>query len=391
MALTYIRQKADLIYGRSGLLKTSNIGYLAKWIWKKYRKVTRLITCDLGGYDPVIQLVEDGIIQPWVPIRSKTLLSTLEKAMEGWWPENVADPDSPLAPPEGTDWNRIGAYGIEGLTSFGDQALLFLQDKKAVLSQDPSYQWSDGDQTFSGANMAYFGLVQTRLYKMVMSSHVLPVEKVLWTALEGTGEEDRIPVYGPAIVGRKSTGKAPQWFGNTLHIEGKSEVLKEKDPATGEQLVQVTPYMFTRTHADPVYKMNYPCKHRAPIGFAGEVPTILARPDITFLYDIMDELNAKAHEQEQLSTEDKELLQQPVLLPVEQRPKSKSVGGTILKVAPTSVAAVAPSPMPIGEFIAKEVEKPAQAQPAPVVVVQSPTVLKTPPTVPTVKITSSQK
>lgn len=353
MALVTVAQKADLLYARSGLRKTTNIGLIAKWMWHKYKKRTRLITADPGGFDVLKPLVDIGLIEPWVLIKLPNFLTTLEKACEGYWPEDLGKPDGPLAPPEATDWSKIGFVAIEGLTSFGDQALLYLQDQKASLSQDPSYIWADGDRTFAGGNKAYFGLVQSRLYAMVIKSHMLPCEKVLWTALEGVGEEDRVPVYGPAIVGKQSTGKATQWFGNTVHIEGQLK-LRGVNKDSGQEEFDVEPFMYVATHADTTTKMKYMCKHRAPLQFASEMPTVLPAPDMSKLYEILDNMNQRARAMEAEAGMDEQSLKMPSLLPVDQRPKPKIVGVQVSPVIASNVAvpkvvSVSPVPQPGGQ------------------------------------------
>lgn len=303
MSILKIRPKADLLYAASGCRKTSNIGLVALYVWQKYHKRTRMITLDGGGYDPLLSLVEEGIIQPWVLIgRKKLTTNVIDLAMQGYWPKDIDDPVSPLVSPSAATWEDIGFYAIEGLTSMGDNFIRILKRDKASLSQDPSYTYSeeavevDGKKmtvSYSGGNMTYFGFAQDQLYDFVMKTHVLPCEKVLWTALEGKGEEEgtRAPLYGPAIVGRKSTGKAPQWFGNTVHIE---QLVSEKmDDKTKQTLVIETPVMYTRTHCGKD-KIPFPCKTRAPFQLATKMPDMFDPPDMAALYRKLDELNEEA-------------------------------------------------------------------------------------------------
>jgi len=303
MTLMRIRPKADLIYGASGTRKTSNIGLIALYVWQKYHKRTRMITLDGGGFDPLLSLVEEGIIIPWVLIgRNKLTTNVIDLAVQGYWPKEPDDPSSPLVSPTSATWEDIGFYAIEGLTSMGDSFIRILKRDKASLSQDPSYTYSeeavevDGKKrviSYSGGNMTYFGFAQDQLYDFVMKTHVLPCEKVLWTALEGKGEEEgsRAPVYGPAIVGRKSTGKATQWFGNSVHIE---QLISEKyDDKTKQTEVIESPIMYTRTHAGKD-KIPFPCKTRAPFQLADKVPVTFDPPNMAALYRKLDELNEEA-------------------------------------------------------------------------------------------------
>src|SRR3981189_375308 len=121
MTMVRIRPRADLLYAASGCRKTSNIGLIALYVWQKYHKRTRMVTLDGGGYDPLLSLVEEGIIIPWVLIgRNKLTTNVIDLAVQGYWPKEPDDPSSPLVSPTATTWEEIGFCAIEGLTSMGD-------------------------------------------------------------------------------------------------------------------------------------------------------------------------------------------------------------------------------------------------------------------------------
>jgi hypothetical protein len=305
--MLHIKPKADLIYGASKTRKTSNIGLVALYIYERYHKRTRLVTLDGGGYDPIISLVNEGIVVPWFPIaRPKFTISTIDLACQGWWPKDPDDPASPLVPPSPAVWEEFGFWAIEGLTSGGDAFLRQLKADKAHLSQDPSYTYAEQavdvevngkmekrSISYSGGNMSYYGSVQDQLYDFVIKSHQLPCEKVLWTALEGKGEEEgsRAPTYGPSIAGKKSIGKAPQWFGNCVHIE---QLVERVPNATTKQIdVVERPVMYLRTHADPLTNIPFPCGTRAPFQFASELPAYLDPPDMAELYRKLDAMTER--------------------------------------------------------------------------------------------------
>jgi hypothetical protein len=320
--MLHIKPKADLIYGASKTRKTSNIGLVALYIYERYHKRTRLVTLDGGGYDPIISLVNEGIVVPWFPIaRPKFTISTIDLACQGWWPKDPDDPASPLVAHTAETWEDIGCVAFEGLTSMGDSFLRQLKADKAHLSQDPSYTYAEQgvdveDATgkkgsrvisYSGGNMSYYGSVQDQLYDFVIKSHQLPCEKVIWTALEGKGEEEgsRAPTYGPSIAGKKSIGKAPQWFGNCVHIEQ----LVERVPNAQTKQIDVVerPVMYLRTHADPLTNIPFPCGTRAPFQFASELPAYLDPPDMAELYRKLDamteKMDAVIHDKKQRATQ----------------------------------------------------------------------------------------
>lgn len=349
--------KADLLYGASGVTKTSNIGRVALRYHKLTGRRTRLVSADGGGWDPIQPLVDSGIVEPW-PIRLwPHRVETIDKASQGYWPQNLNDPLSPLEPPTVVAWsatcprcrNQAGdgpllVYGpapsqprnlvcpqckavagprdidlkvaatyypnpkndlrqvalvaFEGLTSFGDSLLEYLMATKATLSQEPSYSWPDGDQTYSGGNQTYYGFVQNRLYEFVHKSHMIPfVEKIIWTALEGKGEEEatRVPIFGPAIAGKKATGKAPQWFGNTLHFEMATTVESGTD-ANQQAKVTTRPVLYLRTHADALSRIPFQAKTRAPFQYYQELPDFM-EADVAKLYDKLDELNQRVKQE----------------------------------------------------------------------------------------------
>jgi hypothetical protein len=130
--------------------------------------------------------------------------------------------------------------------------------------------------------------VQNRLYDFVVKSSTLPVERVIWTALEGRGEEEgtKAPTFGPSIVGKKSTGKAGQWFGNMVHLE--MLVTEKADAATKQVHLDQRRVMYLQPHADPLTKIPFPAKVRAPFNRATEVPFYLDPPDIAKLYDMLE-------------------------------------------------------------------------------------------------------
>jgi hypothetical protein len=347
--------KSDLCYGASGTTKTSQIGRAALWALKKYGKRTRLVSADGGGWEPLDPLVREGIIVPWAIRTREARIEAMDKACQGYWPSDLDNAASPLEPPtviayelrcrrcihEGkpkliygpataqprgvicptckaatvgsgpndlelkalqyanprNDLREFALYGIEGLTSFGDTILEHLMGKRASLSQDPSFTWVDGDTGYSGGNMTYYGFAQNRLYEWVMKSHMIPfIEKVIWTALEGKGEEEgtKIPIFGPSIAGKKATGKASQWFGNTLHLES----VQETGAADDNKQLKITNkiIMYVRNHADGLTRIPFQAKVRAPFQLAHELPDFVD-PDIAKLYDKLEEMKQRVEKQ----------------------------------------------------------------------------------------------
>jgi hypothetical protein len=279
------RFKADLCYGSTGSGKTHQVALMAKRVWDRYHLKTRLVAGDSGGFDTLGHLVDEGIVLPIIVTNAKYPIEALSQLCQGYWPDPW--PDGPLKlQPQG---EPVGAYAFEGLTSYGDIILRHLAAHKTKLSQDPSYSYMDGKTEFSGGNMSYYGEVQSRLYEYVTNSSLLPVkDKVLWTALEGRGEDqEKNPTYGPSIAGKKAIGKAGQWFGNMLHLELLVTNVLNAD--TKQLELQQRRVMYTQPHADPISKIPFPAKVRAPFDRKSEIE-FFVEPDIAKLYDRLEAL-----------------------------------------------------------------------------------------------------
>lgn len=273
----------DLLYGVTGSGKTHQCALAADRMWRRHRKRTRLVAGDTGGMDTYGSLVDEGIVVPHVMVQAQHPIEQLDKLCQGYWLDANGQWTVTTDP-------EVGLYIFEGLTSFGDLMMRHLSAHKVRLSQDPAYTYLDGKTEFSGTNMSYYGEIQNRLYDFVVKSSVLPVERVIWTALEGRGEEEgtKSPTYGPAIVGKKATGKAGQWFGNMLHLE---MLVTESVNATTKQVdIHQKRVMYTQPHADPLTKIPFPAKVRAPFNRKTEVPFMLDPPDIAKLYDMLEQL-----------------------------------------------------------------------------------------------------
>lgn len=287
--------KADCWYSSTGLRKTTNIGRCAERWWRKFGLKTRLVSADGGGWETIQALVDAGIVEAWPITLWPNRIETIDLACQGYWPKNLTDPSAGLDPPAALKDARVGLMAYEGLTSFGSHVMSALKKPGVSLSQDPSYILKDGATSYAGGSMAAFGFVQDRIYDFVMKTHMIPyVQKVIWTALEAKGEEEgtRIPVFGPAIEGKKATGKAGQWFGNLIHLEAVAERVEE-DKVTKQLSITTHVYAYLRSHADPNSKIVFPAKVRAPFQFAGEVPERV-EPEIDKVYDLLDELKVKA-------------------------------------------------------------------------------------------------
>lgn len=289
----FIDTKADLVVGATGSGKTINIGIVADYVLLKYGKLARVCSTDPSGSGPLKGKVKAGKIEFWPVHAWKNKIDAMYKSTLGYWPLRVDDPESPIVPPDAGTWEVYGFGAFEGLTSYGDTVLDDLRDKKASLSQDPSYTWRQGDFETSGANQAYYGMMQDTLKLWVVNTHLLRYERVLWTALESRGKDrDGNVVKGPLIGGKQATGKAGQWFLNFVHMDiipGEVKV----DPVTKQELIETKHVLFLKTHIDPLDRIPFPTKIRAPLKYIKDVPDYIPDGNMATMYILLDEMYAR--------------------------------------------------------------------------------------------------
>ena len=274
-----------VLYGVSGMAKTSNAGFYAKYIYATMGKMTRMISADKGGYSPILPLVkrlwtpergweggnEHGIIE-LVDIRFfKYPASIWLKLAEGMWPANEMGKGPKggvqlrMNPAGGKTWEEVGAYVNEGLSSMGMAFLKSLRASGVKLSEKPNYNHKEtvdglGEATFYGSNQSYYGWTQDTVYDVISTFGSLPV-RVLWTSLEGSGEEEQTKqtIIGPDIPGKKAIARVPQWVGECLHVY--SPATQKGKAITGKTEIQI----WFQRHHDVIHQgVPYPAKARVP-------------------------------------------------------------------------------------------------------------------------------
>lgn len=279
------------IYGSSGSYKTTNAGRFAKYIYEKTGKKTRLISADGGGWKPLEHLIEIGIIVPWQISTIDNPLPIIRKLSKGYWPVVVEENGMRkirVTPPTAETWNEIGGYIVESFTSIGDTLMRDNTAKQRKVAQDVvggfsetiDVQDSAGKVTketekFSAPAMAHYGLVQNQVGEMVAAFRSLPVDTVLFTALEAKGEEKmtRRTVLGPAVIGGAVTSKVPSWVGACIHHQPIiDETTNVRNPKEKIQTRSVRLYFMP--HLSEVPGLEWPAK---PRGEAEEMAKLLER------------------------------------------------------------------------------------------------------------------
>lgn len=247
-------------YGDSGTTKTSQIYHLAKYLFKKHRKKTRLISADGGGYAPIQEgrLIELGIVEVFELSKSPRYFADVHRLADGFWPRDGVLNSSEKC--RTTDWSDIGLVAVEGISSIARGLLNYIVNYKGPSGERaykvPFELEEEGYET-AGADRGHYGIVHTVLHEIIVRKFCqLPVDHVVFTALTGRGESkvNRESVYGPKAVGEALTSELPTWVQDCLHFS------RQRYQQKGSAVDGVVAWY--RNHPDPDTGVDYLAKIR---------------------------------------------------------------------------------------------------------------------------------
>jgi hypothetical protein len=277
------------VYGSTGSYKTAQLHFIAKYVYERWGKRTRLASCDGGGWKPLDPDIDAGLIEAWQISAIDNPRSIMRKLSQGYWPEAVRVGDQMklvLQPPTAATWERIGCVAHEGLTSTANIIMRDALNKQMIVAGDQKGEKgaikfeekvnvADGVgsreiiEKYSFATPGNYNDAQRAVYDFATNYRSLPCPLVYFTALEARGEEDetRKTIIGPAVIGKAVTGQVGTWVGDLIHAEDYYEDMPDPShkPKQGEKqrTMQVTKarYWFIR-HPDPLTGLLFPAKPR---------------------------------------------------------------------------------------------------------------------------------
>jgi len=256
-----------VLYGPTGSRKTSQIRELAKYVYEKTGKKTRLLTMDGGGYGTAQDYISAGIIDVWRLVEEERPLPMLIEASKGRFPKDLQGglrKSNSLA----KDMGDVGAYAIEGWFSIANAAMRYLVGKGLKINEDVVSKFSERsdfgeDISFGAPSRGHYGFVQNLILDLIRNFSGLSLERILYTSLEGKGE-DKITkglTYGPATAGGAITAAIPQYVGDCLHLED-FQVDKGVDKDSGAKLKETQVRAWFTSHPDPQTGVMWPAKCR---------------------------------------------------------------------------------------------------------------------------------
>jgi hypothetical protein len=268
--------RIDVLWGQSGTGKSEAIAAMMRAIYESDGLKSRVIIGDgskatykdRGLIDAGVTEVCDFSIRPWPT-------TTLARLCEGWWPEDVLDPESKLLPPTLAGLKALGVFAVEGL-SVGAQYImgdikggLAEQAGRGIkIGQDSPVRLEDairddktgkiidgGGMQFGGNSVAHYGFVQRRMLANVERTKVFP-NLVYWTAHEKatTDKVSGEKIVGPEVAGEAMTANIPRHFNNCLHFvtaARKKEKVKDKHTEASVTDLETEYRIYTRDHFHP--------------------------------------------------------------------------------------------------------------------------------------------
>lgn len=269
--------RSGVLFGDSDTRKTTAVAHFSHYIYQKTHKKTLLVSMDGGGWAAAQPEIDAGLIKAY-RCNTEIPLPTLRKISQGYFPADTSKSKAAETDLRAVDWDEFGGMAVEGVTSISQALMRHLADKGIKTGEEavnPFLQQVivEGKMTqeqFAGNSRAHYGFVQNQLYSMIMNFNSLPCEYVLFTGLESRAEEDdRTPVYGPQIAGKKATALIPSWVGDCIHAQGTGvkkqvEVPDPTDPkkTTTIEIVESVVRFYFMSHPDPVTQIRFPAKPR---------------------------------------------------------------------------------------------------------------------------------
>lgn len=262
-----------VLYGPTGTRKTSQIGAFAKYIYAKTGKQTRLISADGGGWAPIQDLINAGIIEAWRVTDEVDILSAIRAAGAGAWPKlhkNGIRIPGPVVKPADKHLalKDVGGYAVEGFYSIASAVMGDTVDKGRKINEDVVSKFGEkgdfGEYSFGAPSRGHYGFAQRFILDMIKGFTGLPVDRTLFTSLEGKGEDklSKQTVYGPATAGGAITATVPQFVGDCLHFEDFL-VDAGKDPQNEKQtLKELRIRAWFQQHPDTATGVMWPAKCR---------------------------------------------------------------------------------------------------------------------------------
>ena len=267
-------QKISLMaYGPSGVGKSTQARYLARYVWDKLKKRTRFVCTDGGSLWAALEdYVEEGFVDTLlVPAPSDyNPFAVMSKIAKGQWPDGGII-NLPTAKRVGNEvryetntkwlpWTdketvEIGLIVTDSLTGYSSMLLNDFAIKSNRKGSDANNSGDEEGEKYGTNTLTHYGDAQATIKNYINAIVALPCPFSYFTALEDGGTENttgvKRPVYGPQIAGSAATGELPKLVTNCFHLVAEGVGAERKVKA------------FYDEHPDPSLPPNMKWKAKA--------------------------------------------------------------------------------------------------------------------------------
>jgi hypothetical protein len=302
------RTQVDLVYGRSGMGKSTWILKIAKYLFETKGLKTRWYIGDGGGSTIEYSgLIDDKVIELFQFTNRPHPFETTLFACQGKWPKDVENPTSPWQPLTEADKKVYGLYVFEGLSAMSKYLISGAVEGgiaqrrgtgQKTSQMDGTVVFKDGEVNVSNITMSDFGTVQRTMYERIQETYRLP-GMVYWTAhqREADDAETKERLIGPEVLGKAMTTSIGASFGNTIHMDtallkdANGKPVKKRDPVTKKEVdeIELVRRAYTREHYDPdaANFIKYYANNRC--ASPDKMPSYLEPPDPIEFYRLLRE------------------------------------------------------------------------------------------------------
>ena len=247
------RKLSIMAYSDSGVGKTSQARYLAKYVFDTLGMRTRFICTDGGSLwaaleDYVAEGFVDALLVPNAPQYNP--YAVMRKLGRGAWPKGgVINLPTEVKTAQGiqyktnTEWipwgeeqtKTIGLIVTDSLTGYSSAYMYDAAVKNVRRGSETGGGVRDEEGEQYGSNtQSHYGDAQNEVKNYINSIVALPAPYSYFTALADGGTENttgvKRPVFGPQIAGSAATGELPKLVTNCFHLvaegNGASRVVK---------------------------------------------------------------------------------------------------------------------------------------------------------------------
>jgi hypothetical protein len=233
---TLIQGRIIMDYSDSGDGKSTRAHSFARYYFIKTGLPVVLVGAEDSSKAVFQDLIDAGIVVPVWVTASTTTVSVYERLVEGDLPLPEYEEIKKTVKKDGKDvetitrkqkWatkdanrGKYSAYIFEGLSTISENILDHLRET-GRFPREQSDGFTEGGRTFMAASQTAYGFAQSEGIKLVRTSGMLPVERVLWTSHESKGKDefDGSLVRGPKLVGSAATNVMRKHVGVLLHTE----------------------------------------------------------------------------------------------------------------------------------------------------------------------------